>query len=176
MREAFQGGGGGGGEAREKLESLRKSSGEKIQALLTPEQQAKWKELVGEPFKGELRPFGGGRRGAQRSSAPEGNAAVVGSPFRFASFAQDKAADDKPAEAKKDDVKKDDAKKHGGKAGKHGKRHHKQHTHGGKPRGDEQARHRHHGRQRYGAQGHGRNHGHRGPAFAGRGAGPNAAA
>jgi hypothetical protein len=171
MREAFQGGG-GGGEAREKLEALRKSSGEKIQALLTPEQQAKWKELTGEPFKGELRPFGGGRRGAQRGGAPEGNAAFGRNPFRFASFAEDTASDDKPAEVQ------GGHKKDGAKAGQHsGKRHHKYHAYGGKARGSEQARHRHHGSQRYGVQGHGRHRGHHGPALAGRGAGgPNAAA
>lgn len=39
---------------REKFEELRKSTSEKIQALLTPEQEAKWKALQGEPFKGEI--------------------------------------------------------------------------------------------------------------------------
>jgi hypothetical protein len=48
-------------EMQKKMAELRKSSGDKIMGLLTDEQKAKWKEMQGEPFKGDLR--GGGRRG-----------------------------------------------------------------------------------------------------------------
>lgn len=41
-------------EARKKLEESRAATNEKIQGLLTSEQKTKWKELVGEPFKGEI--------------------------------------------------------------------------------------------------------------------------
>jgi hypothetical protein len=61
-REAFQGGREG---AREKMEALRKSSLDSAAAVLTDEQKSKWKELVGEPFTGEIRRpefRGGGNR------------------------------------------------------------------------------------------------------------------
>jgi Spy/CpxP family protein refolding chaperone len=47
--------GGGGEEAMKKIGEVNKELAEKAQKLLTPEQQAKWKEMIGEPFKGELR-------------------------------------------------------------------------------------------------------------------------
>jgi Spy/CpxP family protein refolding chaperone len=68
MRSLFrQGGGGGGGAdreaAREKLATLRTNLREKALGVLTPEQQAKWKELTGAPFEGEIRsPFDRGRQ------------------------------------------------------------------------------------------------------------------
>jgi Spy/CpxP family protein refolding chaperone len=46
--------GGNRDEARTKLQEMRKANEEKIQTLLTSEQKAKWKELTGEPFKGEI--------------------------------------------------------------------------------------------------------------------------
>ena len=48
----------------EKLAELRKTSRERLMTLLTPEQKSKWKEMTGEPFKGEIRfgPPGGGNR------------------------------------------------------------------------------------------------------------------
>jgi hypothetical protein len=56
MRSLFQGAAGGDRtELRKKLEAARAAASEKIQGLLTAEQQAKWKELIGEPFKGEIR-------------------------------------------------------------------------------------------------------------------------
>jgi Spy/CpxP family protein refolding chaperone len=57
LRGLFQGGAGGGDreEARKKMDALRTSSNEKLQSLLTPEQQEKWKSLTGDPFKGEIR-------------------------------------------------------------------------------------------------------------------------
>ena len=75
-RSLFGGGGGGGGanaERRQKMEALNKATTEKLQNVLTPEQQTKWKELVGEPFKGEIRrPQVGGNRGAGANLAPIG--------------------------------------------------------------------------------------------------------
>jgi Spy/CpxP family protein refolding chaperone len=40
--------------ARQKFESVRSSINQQMEAVLTPQQQAKWKEMQGEPFKGEL--------------------------------------------------------------------------------------------------------------------------
>jgi hypothetical protein len=39
----------------EKLRELRQTSRQRLMSLLTDQQQAKWKELAGEPFKGDLR-------------------------------------------------------------------------------------------------------------------------
>jgi Spy/CpxP family protein refolding chaperone len=51
-------------EARKKMEEIRKASDEKLMGILTDEQKTKFKELQGEPFKGEIRrpQFGGGGR------------------------------------------------------------------------------------------------------------------
>ena len=56
-------GGGNSEEAKKKMADLRKSMEEKMQNVLTAEQKAKWKELTGEPFKGEIHfePAGGSR-------------------------------------------------------------------------------------------------------------------
>ena len=48
--------GGNREQAREKIEALRKANAEKVHALLTTDQQAKWKELTGAEFKGQIRP------------------------------------------------------------------------------------------------------------------------
>jgi hypothetical protein len=48
------------------MEALNKKNQEKVMKVLTEEQQATWKTLTGEPFKGELQfgpPGGRGRRG-----------------------------------------------------------------------------------------------------------------
>jgi hypothetical protein len=68
MRELFQAGGGGGGQGqagrqgrggqggggqganREKIDSLRKETMEKVQSVLTEDQKKSWKELTGTPF------------------------------------------------------------------------------------------------------------------------------
>ena len=55
MRELFTQGQAPDEEARKKMDELRKSTGEKLVALLTPEQKTKWTALQGEPFKGEIR-------------------------------------------------------------------------------------------------------------------------
>jgi hypothetical protein len=67
MRDLFGGGGGNREEARKKMEELRKATSEKVMGVLTDEQKAKYKELTGEPFKGEIaRPGFGGGRGERR--------------------------------------------------------------------------------------------------------------
>jgi Spy/CpxP family protein refolding chaperone len=55
MRELFQPGQPPDDETRKKMEDLRKSSGEKLLALLSADQKTKWTALQGEPFKGEIR-------------------------------------------------------------------------------------------------------------------------
>ena len=40
---------------RENAESVRRATSDKLLALLTAEQQTKWKNLVGKPFEGEIR-------------------------------------------------------------------------------------------------------------------------
>jgi hypothetical protein len=50
--------------ARKKMEELRKATMDKVVAILSADQKAKWKELTGEPFKGEIQMgFPGGQRG-----------------------------------------------------------------------------------------------------------------
>jgi hypothetical protein len=49
-QELFRGGGGFSAETREKLEGLTKEANEKAAAVLTDEQKAKWKTLIGEPY------------------------------------------------------------------------------------------------------------------------------
>ena len=62
MRAQFQAGGGGNREeALKKVETLRKDIGDKVLALLKDDQKKEWEKLVGEPFKGEIQPFGGNR-------------------------------------------------------------------------------------------------------------------
>jgi Spy/CpxP family protein refolding chaperone len=61
MRGLFQGG--DREEARKKMAELRKTTNEKITGILSDDQKKAWKELLGEPFQGELRPFGGRRPG-----------------------------------------------------------------------------------------------------------------
>jgi Spy/CpxP family protein refolding chaperone len=56
-------------EVRKKSEELRKATNDKLMGLLTDEQKTKWKELTGEPFKGEIRrPGAGARRASRRPS------------------------------------------------------------------------------------------------------------
>lgn len=66
LRELFQAGAGGGdrAELQKKAEALRASVNEKATAVLTAEQQTKWKEMNGAPFKGEIRRQGRGGGGA----------------------------------------------------------------------------------------------------------------
>jgi hypothetical protein len=49
-QELFRGGGGFSPETREKMETLTKEATEKAVAVLTDEQKAKWKTLIGEPY------------------------------------------------------------------------------------------------------------------------------
>jgi Spy/CpxP family protein refolding chaperone len=52
-------------ETRAKAQEIRNAATTKALALLTADQKTKWKEMTGEPFKGEIRigPPGGGRFG-----------------------------------------------------------------------------------------------------------------
>lgn len=156
MRSLFQGGGGGDRtEMRKKLQEARAALAEKINGVLSSEQQAKWKEMLGEPFKGEIRSrFRRGRRGdgdgANRRRRDSDDSRSTGlferaaGPFRLASFRADDDDDDDPG----DDDKKPEAK--GKKKSDHKK-----------PRA-----HRHH-RPGHSKQAHARHrHGHR--HFAGR--------
>ena len=43
---------------QKKTAELNKAADEKFQKLLTDEQKAKWKDLLGKPFAGEIRPMG----------------------------------------------------------------------------------------------------------------------
>ena len=60
-------------EMRSKLDELRKEADAELLKLLTPEQQKKWKELIGEPFDMQFQrggPGGFGGRGGNRGGAP----------------------------------------------------------------------------------------------------------
>lgn len=57
-------------EMREKLAQLRKDADDELLKLLTPEQQKKWKEMVGEPF--ELQQQRGGFGGQAGPGGPGG--------------------------------------------------------------------------------------------------------
>jgi hypothetical protein len=56
MRELFQGGGGPPDEeTMKKMQELRKGAVEKVVKLFNDDQKKSWKDLQGEPFKGEIR-------------------------------------------------------------------------------------------------------------------------
>jgi len=55
MRELFTPGQAPDEDARKKMNDLRKSSGDKMLAVLSAEQKTKWTEMQGEAFKGEIR-------------------------------------------------------------------------------------------------------------------------
>ncbi len=61
-------------EMREKIEELRKQADEELLQMLTPEQQKKWKEMMGDPFEMEQQRggFQGGGRGGQRGQRGPG--------------------------------------------------------------------------------------------------------
>ncbi len=126
--QAAGGGGGGGEEARKKSDELRKTTNEKLIGVLTTEQQAKWKELTGEPFKGEIRrPQGGGRPAAgaatNRRNRPNQStrAEVPQGPFQLASFKPDGENDDA---GKSEAGKKDRGARHKARGHKHPGQHH----------------------------------------------------
>lgn len=62
MQEIFQGARDNPQGAQQKMQELQKETFTKAAAVLTPDQQKKWKELVGEEFKGQIQQRG--RRGA----------------------------------------------------------------------------------------------------------------
>lgn len=54
-------------EMATKMREARQKNAEKAAGVLTSEQKDKWKEMTGEPFKGEIRfGFGGGQGGGRR--------------------------------------------------------------------------------------------------------------
>jgi len=71
MQELFQGGA-INEENQKKIAELRKDVNAKAAAMLTADQKTKWKEMTGEPFKGEFNfgPVGGRRPGGNRPTAP----------------------------------------------------------------------------------------------------------
>ncbi len=118
-RELFQGAAGGDrDEIRKQMESLRTAASEKLEALLTTEQQAKWKEQLGEPFEGEItRPQfrgRGGRPGAASQADRDSNASTARGFFRLANF----QADDDDDDGDGDDDNRSKAKKSHGKKAK----------------------------------------------------------
>lgn len=52
------------------FEELTKRRNEKLLIVLTPKQQAKWKQLLGEPFKQKLRRFKELKQSSQGSNHP----------------------------------------------------------------------------------------------------------
>ncbi len=61
-RAIFQQGPGGDPQARfQEMQKIRQWVDEQIEKLLTERQKKRWRELIGEPFKLEIQPFGGGR-------------------------------------------------------------------------------------------------------------------
>jgi hypothetical protein len=69
MRELFGGGGGDRDAARAKMEEIRKANDAKVLAVLSPEQQKKFEEMKGKPFK---MPEGAGRGGFGGRGGPGG--------------------------------------------------------------------------------------------------------
>lgn len=64
--------GGDRDKRREKMADLRRETDERIREVLTPGQRARWKDMLGEPFKGieQLRMAGPGRRGRGPGGPP----------------------------------------------------------------------------------------------------------
>ncbi len=61
-RAIFQQGPTGDPQARfQEMQKIRQWVDEQIEKLLTERQKKRWRELIGEPFKFEFQPFGGGR-------------------------------------------------------------------------------------------------------------------
>jgi hypothetical protein len=60
-RDLFQGGGGDRQEMAKKMQELQKDATTKAMKVLSSEQKTKWKEMTGEPFKGQIT-FGQPRR------------------------------------------------------------------------------------------------------------------
>ena len=138
MRAAFQGGEGDRDAMRKKLQEARQASNDKLKAVLTAEQQTKWQELLGEPFKGELRGPGGPGQGQRRRNRD--GAAIDGRDAARTVLTADRQDGESKAEG---DAKKDDSKPH--QSAKQGDKPRKKHgqKHVGKPgqRPEQQARH-----------------------------------
>lgn len=111
MRELFAAGPDGDREAaRAKMTELQTATNEKINKVLTAEQQTKLKELLGAPFTGEIvRPSFRGRR--QSGPGAGDNTNALRQPFfQLTSFKEDDDDDD-DAKAKRDNDDDDDDEK-----------------------------------------------------------------
>jgi eukaryotic-like serine/threonine-protein kinase len=71
----FQRGAGNQEDLRKKRDAFNKETQQRLVSLLTPEQKAVWKDLTGEPFKGEITTTGGrgGNRGGRGTRPPNEN-------------------------------------------------------------------------------------------------------
>jgi len=154
MRGLFQGGGGGDrAEMRKKFEEARKAVDEKLGAVLTPEQQAKWKELTGPKFEGQLQgPGQGGRRGRRNRD----NASTASeTPTVLTADREEGKKEDNKAKADKKSDGKEKAKKERKTRGKHAAHgrtrpgRHREHARHG-----DLGRHRHHAHRHHGDRGH----------------------
>jgi Spy/CpxP family protein refolding chaperone len=169
MRALFEAGGGD----REKFRTARDATNEKLQAVLTDEQKSKWKELTGEPFKGELQgPERGGEGQRRRRSRDGADASSTTTNVLTADKSEEKADGDKEAGKKADkkrdkDKKRDnaEAKPRKGDDKKHASRHKKPHgKHAQAHRGQRQHRDRsEHAADRGHRVGRGEVAAHRGP-------------
>jgi hypothetical protein len=110
MRAVFAGGPGGDREtARAKMAEIQKAATEKLDQVLKPEQQTKFKELLGTPFTGEIqRPSFRGRR--PRGPAAEESTQAARQPF-FQQTSFKEGDDDKDKDKPKIDKKKEGKKK-----------------------------------------------------------------
>jgi hypothetical protein len=78
-----------GEDGRKKVEEVRAAAGAELLGLLTPDQENRWKEMIGEPFTGEIN-FGppggppGGRPGGPPGDRPPGDRPPGGGPPRRA--------------------------------------------------------------------------------------------
>jgi hypothetical protein len=66
MAKVREGGADSREEARKKMTEISKATDEKLLKMLTDEQKAKWRDLLGEPFKGDLKPGFGLREPRER--------------------------------------------------------------------------------------------------------------
>lgn len=82
MRELFGGGGGDRDAARAKMEEIRKANDAKVLAVLSPQQQKKFEEMKGKPFKMPEGAGRGGFGGRGGPGGPGGRGGPAGTPGR----------------------------------------------------------------------------------------------
>ncbi len=134
MRGLFQGAADGDREAvRMKFAEVRKATGKKLQGVLTAEQQARWKEMTGEPFTGELRGQGGRGQGP-RGRRSRGGAAIPPAGQTLSVLTADRENEDAEETADSEGPPRSTREKKQGK--KHASRHYKSPSaHARHPRG-----------------------------------------